>query len=90
MTTTQSAASSSASPSASASGHSCSGPSSGEQAAELGRRALHYVQEEIRYLSSIRLTPEGEHALLCWRIMLRTVWRKELRDGRFVFLDDAP
>lgn len=54
-----------------------------------GLRALHYVQDEIRHLSSIEiaLTSEGKHALLCWRIMLRDVWGKEYRDGEFVFLD---
>ena len=54
-----------------------------------GLRALHYVQDEIRHLSSIELTPEGQHALLCWRIMLRDVWGKEFRDGQFVF-KEAP
>ena len=58
------------------------------QAAQ-GLRALHYVQEEIRHLSSIWLTPEGEHALLVFRLMLREVWRKEFRDGEFVFLEDG-
>ena len=58
------------------------------QAAQ-GLRALHYVQEEVRHLSSIWLTPEGEHALLVFRLMLRQVWRKEFRDGEFVFLEDG-
>jgi hypothetical protein len=57
-------------------------------AAALGVRALHYVQDEIRYLSSIRLTPAGEHALLVFKIMLQQVWRKEYRDGEFVFLEN--
>jgi len=52
-----------------------------------GLRALHYVQDEIRYLSSIKLTREGEHALLCYKQMLRQVWAKEFRDGEFVFLE---
>ena len=52
-----------------------------------GLRALFYVQDEIRHLSSISLTSEGKHALSCWRIMLRDVWGKEFRDGEFVFLD---
>jgi hypothetical protein len=56
-------------------------------AATLGLRALHYVQDEIRHLSSIKLTPEGDHALLVFRVMLRAVWGKEFRDGEFVFLD---
>jgi hypothetical protein len=55
-----------------------------------GLRALHYVQDEIRQLSSISLTSEGKHALLCWRIMLRDVWGKEFRDGEFVFLEPQP
>jgi hypothetical protein len=57
-------------------------------AAAQGLRALHYVQDEIRRLSSIGLTLEGKHALLVFKLMLREVWRKEFRDGEFVFLEN--
>lgn len=54
-----------------------------------GLRALHYVQDEIRHLDAISRTREGDHALLVYRVMLREVWRKEYRDGAFVFLEDG-
>jgi hypothetical protein len=62
-----------------------------EKSAADGIRALHYVQDEIRHLTAEKsrgnLTREGEHALLVFRAMLHQVWRKEYRDGVFVFLD---
>jgi hypothetical protein len=58
--------------------------------AAAGVRALHYVQNEIRHLSAIDLTPEGKHARLVFSLMLREVWGKEYRDGAFVFLDGPP
>jgi hypothetical protein len=45
------------------------------------------VQDEIRYLESIQLTREGEHALLCFKVMLASVWRLKFAIGRFVALD---
>ena len=57
--------------------------------ADTGLRALHYVQDEIRHLTAEKsrgnLTREGEHALLVFQAMLHRVWRKEYRDGVFVF-----
>ena len=58
---------------------------SDDKAAEQGRRALNYVQDEIRRLSSIKLTREGQHELLCLKVMLAQVWQKEFCDGVFVF-----
>jgi hypothetical protein len=57
---------------------------------DYGIRALHYVQDEMRHLSSIKLTREGEHALLVFKVMLRQVWHKEYRDGTFVFIEEVP
>jgi len=61
-----------------------------DKLAAQGLRALHYVQDEIRHLDAIKRTREGDHALLIFRLMLREVWRKDFRDGEFVFLEDAP
>jgi hypothetical protein len=59
--------------------------------ADTGVRALNYVKDEIRHLTAEKsrgnLTREGEHAILVFRTMLHRIWRKDYRDGAFVFLD---
>ena len=51
--------------------------------------AMAYVGGQIAYLSAIKLTPEGRHALLCYKVMLRHVWHIDWKDGRFVPAEDG-
>jgi hypothetical protein len=61
-----------------------------EKRAIQGIEALRYVQDEIRYLTAIDRTREGDHALRVFQLMLRQVWEKQFVNGEFLSLEDIP